>query len=98
MGFTAVEYLFPYEYPAKKLKARLEESGLKQILINAPPGNFAAGERGMASIPGKVDEFRAAMHTAIAYAQGLDCPRVHVMAGLQPQGVSWRHYARYLCQ
>ncbi len=85
--FTAIEYLFPYEYPAQELKALLEGNGLTQVLINAPPGNFAAGERGAASIPGKEDVFRRDMNTALAYAQALDCPRVHVMAGLQPQGV-----------
>jgi hydroxypyruvate isomerase len=86
-GFKAVEYLFPYEYPAQQLKELIDASGLTQILINAPPGDFAAGERGMASIPGKEPAFRAAMHTALAYAQTLNCPRVHVMAGLQPLGV-----------
>lgn len=86
-GFTAVEYLFPYEYPAQELKAQLEGNGLTQILINAPPGDFVAGERGIASIPGKEDTFRRGMGAALAYAQTLDCPRVHVMAGLEPQGV-----------
>jgi 2-dehydrotetronate isomerase len=86
-GFKAVEYLFPYEYAAQDLKAWLQANGLKQILINAPPGNFAAGERGMAAIPGKESEFRSAIHTALAYAQALDCPRVHIMAGLQPAAV-----------
>ncbi len=86
-GFMAVEYLFPYEYPAQQLKDSLNASGLAQILINAPPGNFAAGDRGMASIPGREAEFRTAIQTALTYAQTLDCPRVHIMAGLQPPGV-----------
>jgi 2-dehydrotetronate isomerase len=86
-GFTAVEYLFPYEYPAQDLAAWLQLSGLIQVLLNAPPGNFSAGERGMASVPGKEAEFRAAMHTALEYAQTLTCPRVHVMAGLESAGV-----------
>ena len=83
-GFTAVEYLFPYEYPAQQLAAWLQESGLVQVLFNAPPGNWAAGNRGLAGLSGKEAEFRAAMHTALAYAQTLSCPRVHVMAGVQP--------------
>jgi hydroxypyruvate isomerase len=86
-GFTAVEYLFPYEYPALHLTARLQEHDLIQVLFNAPPGNWAAGERGLASLPGREAEFRAAMQTALEYAQALSCPRVHVMAGLQPSGV-----------
>ena len=83
-GFTAVEYLFPYEYPAQQLTAWLQTHGLAQALFNAPPGNWAAGERGLASLPGRETEFRAAMHAALDYAQALNCRRVHVMAGLQP--------------
>jgi hydroxypyruvate isomerase len=83
-GFKAVEYLFPYEYPASELAGWLRFHGLVQALFNAPAGNWAAGERGLASLPGKENEFRNAMHTAFEYAQALNCPRVHVMAGLQP--------------
>jgi 2-dehydrotetronate isomerase len=83
-GFTGVEYLFPYEYPAPQLAAWLQAHGLVQVLFNAPPGNWAAGERGLASLPGREEEFRAAIRTALEYAQTLNCPRVHVMAGVQP--------------
>jgi hydroxypyruvate isomerase len=85
-GFTAVEFLFPYEYPANDLATWLCEHGLTQVLLNAPPGNWAAGERGLASLPGKEAEFRAGIQTALEYAHTLDCPRVHVMAGVQPAG------------
>ncbi len=85
-GFTGVEYLFPYDYPAQQLAARLQENSLVQVLFNAPPGNWAAGERGLASLPGREAEFHTAIQTALAYAQALTCPRVHVMAGLQPSG------------
>jgi 2-dehydrotetronate isomerase len=83
-GFTGVEYLFPYEYPAQQLAAWLQAHGLVQVLFNAPPGNWAAGERGLASLPGKEEQFRTAMRTALEYGQTLKCPRVHVMAGIQP--------------
>jgi 2-dehydrotetronate isomerase len=86
-GFTAVEYLFPYEYPAKHLAAWLKENGLTQVLFNAPPGDWAAGERGLAAVPGKEAEFRTAMKTALDYAQVLNYPKIHVMAGIQPSGV-----------
>jgi 2-dehydrotetronate isomerase len=81
-GFTAVEYLFPYEYPAQDLAVWLQQHGLMQVLLNAPPGDWAAGERGLASLPGKEAEFRDGIHKALAYAQTLSCPRVHVMAGI----------------
>jgi len=83
-GFRAVEYLFPYDYPAAELAALLTKHGLQQVLFNAPPGNWDAGERGLACLPGREDEFRASLVQAIDYARTLACPRIHVMAGLVP--------------
>jgi hydroxypyruvate isomerase len=85
-GFTAVEYLFPYAYPAQELAARLGGHGLQQVLFNAPPGNWDAGERGLACLPGREDEFRSGVLKALEYAQALECPRIHLMAGLAPAG------------
>jgi hydroxypyruvate isomerase len=81
-GFEAVEFLFPYAFPAQEIRDRLDRHGLRQVLFNAPPGDFDAGERGIASLPGREDEFRRGIDVAIEYARALDCPRVHVMAGL----------------
>src|SRR3954470_15993931 len=77
-GFRAVEYLWPYAYPAKELKARLDANGLKQVLFNAAPGNWDQGERGIACLAGREEEFRAAIAKSIEYAGALECPRVHV--------------------
>lgn len=86
-GFKAVEYLFPYAHPAAELASRLAAHGLRQVLFNAPPGQFEAGERGLACLPGREEEFRRGfLEQALPYAQALRCPRVHVMAGLIPQG------------
>jgi 2-dehydrotetronate isomerase len=85
-GFKAVEYLFPYEYPAADIAARLKEHGLQQVLFNAPPGDWAAGERGTACLPGRDAEFREGVGRAIEYARALGCPRIHLMAGLAPDG------------
>ncbi|MFC7595163.1 2-oxo-tetronate isomerase [Terrabacter sp. GCM10028922] len=97
-GFTGVEYLFPYEHPVAELRRRLEENGLEQVLFNAPPGDWAAGERGIASLPGREAEFRSGFAVALEYAATLACPRVHVMAGLVPPGadVADRHQRRHL--
>lgn len=86
-GFQAVEFLFPYAHPAQALASRLKAHGLQQVLFNMPPGNWDAGERGMASLPGREAEFREGVHKALEYALALDCPRLHVMAGLLPDGV-----------
>jgi len=85
-GFTAVEYLFPYEHTAAELAARLRANGLQQVLFNAPPGDWAKGERGTACLPGREAEFRDGVARAIGYARALDCPRIHLMAGLAPDG------------
>lgn len=85
-GFRAVEYLFPYAHDAKELKRRLDDNGLKQVLFNAPPGQWEQGERGMACLPGRETEFRSSIAKAVEYAETLECPRVHVMAGLAPEG------------
>jgi 2-dehydrotetronate isomerase len=86
-GFAAVEYLFPYAHEPRELAARLKANGLQQVLFNAPPGDWDAGERGLACLPGREQDFRAAVVVALRYAAALDCPRVHVMAGLVPQGM-----------
>ena len=83
-GFKAVEFLFPYAYEPSVLQARLTENGLQQVLFNAPPGDWDAGERGIACVPGREAEFRAGIERAIDYAQALECPRIHVMAGIVP--------------
>jgi hydroxypyruvate isomerase len=85
-GFTAVEFLFPYEHPAAKLASLLKEHGLTQVLFNAPPGNWQAGERGCTALPGREEEFREGFMRALEYAQALECPRIHAMAGLVPAG------------
>lgn len=96
-GFKAVEYLFPYAYPARELAARLEHNGLQQVLFNAPPaGSDAAsiaqawdvGQRGTACLPGREAEFRYGVGLALEYAQALGCPRIHLMAGLALAGAN----------
>ena len=82
-GFDAVECLFPYDVDPLDIAARLNDHGLTQVLINAPCGDFAAGERGMACLPGREDDFRRAIEEdALPYAAALGCTRIHVMAGV----------------
>ena len=85
-GFKAVEYLFPYAFDAQDIKQRLGDKGLQQVLFNAPPGDWDAGERGLACLPGRENEFQIGFLKALEYADVLNCPRIHVMAGLKPEG------------
>ncbi|MCE1182788.1 MAG: hydroxypyruvate isomerase [Rhodocyclales bacterium] len=86
-GFAGVEYLFPYDWPAKQVARWLAAAGVKQVLFNLSPGDWLAGERGLTCLPGRQDEFAASVEQALIYAQTLDCQRVHCMAGLRPAGV-----------
>jgi hydroxypyruvate isomerase len=85
-GFPAVEYLGPYEAPKETVAETLAAAGLKQALFNVPSGNWAGGERGIASHPDRVEEFRAGIATALDYAKALDCPKVNVISGLVKPG------------
>lgn len=81
-GFSAVEYLFPYDHKADDIAARLSRHKLKLALFNAPPGDTAKGERGLAALPARRGEFRAALKTALDYAGATGAPRFHLMAGI----------------
>lgn len=85
-GFKGVEFLFPYAWHAEEIGERLERNGLVQVLFNMPPGNWDAGERGLACLPGRESEFRDGVGKAIEYAKALKCPILHAMAGLAPDG------------
>jgi hydroxypyruvate isomerase len=87
-GFRGVEYMSPYEHPVATLQAYLAASGLTQVLFNLPAGDWAAGERGIACLPGREVEFRAGVAQAIDYAKALGCKQLNCLAGLAPAGVS----------
>ncbi len=96
-GFKAVEYLFPYAFPAQELAARLKGNGLQQVLFNTPSGGaetdgfakaWESGSRGTASVPGREAEFRTGFAQALVYAEALNSPRIHAMVGLRAEGAS----------
>ncbi len=84
-GFEAVEFLFPYDYPAAEIKSRLDRHGLTLALFNMFAGDWAGGERGFAARPGKRAEFRASVEQALEYARALGCARLHTMSGVTAQ-------------
>jgi hydroxypyruvate isomerase len=86
-GFTGVEYLFPYEFSAELIAAELKANCLQNVMFNLPPGDWAAGERGTTGLPGREEEFRVGVATAIQYAKELNTTRLHAMAGVVPQSV-----------
>ncbi|MBE9553869.1 MAG: hydroxypyruvate isomerase [Proteobacteria bacterium] len=85
-GFKGVEYLFPYAFEADELASRLKDNGLTQVLHNLPAGDWDAGERGIAILADRKDEFRAGVDKAIAYATSLGAPQLNCLAGIAPAG------------
>lgn len=81
-GFRAVEYLFPYAYDPHEIRRELDRLGLTQALFNAPPGDWDAGERGLAALSGREAEFQASVETALNFAEIIRPERLHVMAGI----------------
>ncbi len=86
-GFEGVEFLFPYAYDAHELRQRLSDNNLTQVLFNASPGHWDMGQRGFACLSDQMNHFQSSIWQALAYADTLGCTRIHVMAGIAPQGV-----------
>lgn len=80
-GFEAVEFLFPYAFTPEQIAMQLRKSGLTQALFNLPPGNWDAGERGIACLPARAGEFRASLEKARPYAEATGVKRLHLMSG-----------------
>ena len=87
-GFACVELQFPYEVPAAALRERLVSNRLKMVLHNLPAGDWAAGDRGLACNPQRVDEFRAGVPQAIEYATTLGVPQLNCLAGKPGEGTT----------
>lgn len=80
-GFDGVEYLFPYEHKGGDIARELNRLNLIQTLFNLPPGDWANGERGIAALPGRENEFKKSVDIALKYAEITGCKYLHVMAG-----------------
>ena len=83
-GFKGAEILFPYTRELADLRAAYREAGIAPVLFNTPPGDWDAGERGFAAIPGFEPLFKAHLTEAMAYALFAGCSRLHAMAGIPP--------------
>ena len=95
-GFSAVEFHFPYADPAPEVAAWAQAAGVEVALFNLPPGDWAAGERGLAALPGREAEFMAGLERALVYAEALAVPCLHVMAGVVPDGADPQLYRQTL--
>lgn len=89
-GFKAVEFQVPYDYPAAGLSARLRSNALKMVLFDAPMGEWERGDRGLAAVPGREQEFRDGLAKVIEYGNALGCDTVHLMAGVVGPGEDYK--------
>jgi hydroxypyruvate isomerase len=89
-GFRAVEFQVPYDFPIPELVARLRGNGLEMVLFDAPMGNWDAGDRGLAAVPGREAEFRASLARVVEYGTALQCATVHAMAGVVGPGQDYQ--------
>ena len=83
-GFRGVEYLFPYDEDKDTIARALRENGLENVLFNLPPGDWAAGERGLGALPGREQDFRDGVSRALDYALAAGTKRLHALAGIVP--------------
>ena len=81
VGFKAIEYPYPYQVDLDESLDRLRTNNLQVATITAPVGDWQNGERGMAALPGREDEVKESLETAIRYADALSCQNIHVMSG-----------------
>ena len=81
-GFRAVEFHFPYEYEVGAVADGIKAAGVEPVLFNLPPGDWAAGERGLAAASGREAEFMDGLERALIYAEALGVNKLHVMAGV----------------
>jgi hydroxypyruvate isomerase len=86
-GFKGVEFLFPYAYSADDIKLELDQNQLKLVLHNLPAGDWDGGERGIACLPDRIEEFRAGVKKAIDYATVLGVKQINCLAGKAPSGI-----------
>ncbi len=88
-GFRGVEFQVPYDHPPSELSARLRAHDLEMVLFDAPMGDWKAGDRGLAAVPGRETAFRASLDQIPPYAEAMGCDTVHVMAGVVPPGADY---------
>jgi hydroxypyruvate isomerase len=97
-GFEAIECRSPFSEPKEKVADALADLGLKLVQFNCPMGDFSAGERGIACLPGREGDFRASIALTIEYAQALGCGQVNCIAGLTPAGANYDHIEAVLVE
>lgn len=86
-GFRAVELLVPFDTPAADIRRALDRHALRVVGFNMHPGDWSAGERGLACLPGREEAFKRSVDQALSYAEWLEVPQFHPLAGIVPAGI-----------
>ena len=57
-GFDAVEFQFPYDFEAQTIKREIDKNNLILSIFNSPAGDFENGDRGLACLENRKDDFK----------------------------------------
>ncbi len=80
-GFDAVEIQFPYALNAKLIRQELESQQLKLVLFNVAADDLLQGGEGLAAVPEKQPQFKAAVAETITYAKILRPEAINILPG-----------------
>ncbi len=97
-GFAGVEYVGAYDYPLSEVASRLRDAGVQQVLMNMPAGDWQAGDRGIAALAHRRDEFQRSIDVALEWAKELGCTRLHCMSGIVPLGSARQDCLTIYCE
>ena len=97
-GFGFVEYQLPYAWPSDAVAERARAAGVQVVLHNLPAGDAARGERGIACLPERRNEFREGVERAIEYATAARCPRLNCLAGVTAPDAPRAHHFETLVE
>ena len=86
-GFRRVEILFVHALDPARVDRALRDLNLELVLFDPAPGDWAAGERGLLSVPGREEEFLGTVRDAVAAAKRFGTRRLNALAGI-PKGVA----------
>lgn len=87
-GFTGVELLYPYTESIEAVQRAAADAGVELVLINLPSGNWAEGERGIAALIDRTEEFANGVQEAVRYADVLRPSRINCLSGKVEAGTS----------
>jgi hydroxypyruvate isomerase len=87
-GFSSVEFWWPgHDADLGDIERAVKDATLEVPLFNFDAGDMPAGDRGLASDPGREQQFRDNVPVALELARSLECRRMNVLVGHEIPGM-----------